>query len=225
MIKVKDATKVYKMGVDKIHALDGVNLEVAEGEFVALVGPSGSGKSTLMNVIGALDSLTSGQILVDGEDLSKKNDLDQAKYRRKRIGFIFQTFNLQNNLTALENVELPLVFEGRARKARQELARHALSIVGLSDRARHRPNELSGGQQQRVAIARAIVNNPKILLADEPTGNLDSHTGESVMKLIRDLNKRDKVTVVIVTHNEAHAKYADRVFHMSDGKINREVKR
>ncbi len=207
------------MGSEKIHALDDLSIKVNDGEFLALVGPSGSGKSTLMNVIGALDTLDSGKILVDSENISKYSDMKQAKYRRSKIGFIFQTFNLQTHLTALENVELPLIFSGVKPKKRRELALAALERVGLSNRVKHRPSELSGGQQQRVAIARAIVDNPKILLADEPTGNLDSKSGEEIIKLIRDLNKKENVTVIMVTHNEEHAKYADQILHLRDGKI------
>ncbi len=224
MVSIKNATKIYKMGAEKIRALDDVTLDVKDGEFIALVGPSGSGKSTLMNVIGALDTLSNGEIVINDKNISKWGDAKQASYRRKYIGFIFQTFNLQRNLSALENVELPLVFDGVGRKERRAKSLEALRIVDLSDRMKHRPSQLSGGQQQRVAIARAIVNKPRILLADEPTGNLDSKTGESIMKLIKGLNKKDNVTVIMVTHNEEHAKYADRVLHMLDGKIVSEKK-
>jgi putative ABC transport system ATP-binding protein len=219
MIVLKGASKIYTMGGEEIRAIDSIDLKIENGEFVALVGPSGSGKSTLMNVIGALDSLEKGKIIVEGTDISKMRDKGQAEYRRKRVGFIFQTFNLQRRLTALENVELPLMFDAIGAKKREEMARKALGKVKLTDRVKHRPTELSGGQQQRVAIARAIVNNPDILLADEPTGNLDSKSGEETMKLIKDLNKSDGVTVVMVTHNDEHAGFADRVLYMRDGKI------
>lgn len=219
MIQVKDAIKSYEMGSSVIHALDGINFSVSKGEFVSLVGPSGSGKSTLMNVIGALDSLDSGHIVIDGKNISKYSDSEKATYRREMVGFVFQTFNLQRHMTALENVELPLIFAGVSSKSRRARALTALDRVGLVHRVGHRPTELSGGEQQRVAIARAVVNLPQILIADEPTGNLDSHSGESVMKLLRELNNDEGVTVVIVTHDIDHAQYADKVFHMLDGKI------
>jgi putative ABC transport system ATP-binding protein len=219
MIKVKNALKIYKMGPSSIHALDELSFEVSKGEFVSLVGPSGSGKSTLMNVIGALDSLSKGKITVDGEDISKYNDKKQADYRRRKVGFVFQTFNLQKHLTAKENVEMPLIFGGNTKSERTELAEDALDMVGLGKRIDHLPNELSGGEQQRVSIARAIVNDPEILLADEPTGNLDSKTGEKVMSLLKKLNTQKGVTIIMVTHNKEHAQYAQKVFSMKDGKI------
>lgn len=207
------------MGSERIHALNDLSVDISDGEFVALVGPSGSGKSTLMNVIGALDSLDEGSIVVEGQDISELSDKEQSNYRRKNIGFIFQTFNLLSHLTAVENVEMPLTFAGETPHNRKNMAMEALEKVSLGDRMTHRPTELSGGQQQRVAIARAIVNTPRILLADEPTGNLDSKTGEKIMQLIKTLNKADGMTVVMVTHNEEHASYADRSFHMLDGLI------
>jgi putative ABC transport system ATP-binding protein len=219
MIVITDATKLYRMGGEEIRALDGLSLTIEKGDFFALVGPSGSGKSTLMNVVGALDDIDSGMVLVEGTDISKIKDSEKAAYRRNRIGFVFQTFNLQRRLTALENVELPLIFEGLPAKERKEKASMALETVQLSDRITHRPNELSGGQQQRVAIARAIVNDPDVLLADEPTGNLDSKTGLDIMKLLKELNDKKNVTVLMVTHNQEHADFADRVLHMRDGKI------
>jgi putative ABC transport system ATP-binding protein len=219
MIKVKDALKVYKMGPSKIKALNELSIEVEQGEFVSLVGPSGSGKSTLMNVIGALDSLDSGEIIVDDEDISKYSDRKQADYRRRKVGFVFQTFNLQKQLTARENVEMPLIFGGTSPSERKQLAQQALEMVGLGKRQDHKPSELSGGEQQRVSIARAVVNDPEILLADEPTGNLDSKTGEKVMDLLKKLNKDKDVTIVMVTHNQEHAQYAQKVFSMQDGEI------
>lgn len=222
MISISNVTKVYRMGPSVIKALDCLSLEIADGEFVSLVGPSGSGKSTLMNVIGALDNVDKGSIIVGKDDISKFNDLQQAKYRRDKIGFVFQTFNLQRRLNALENVELPLIFSGVPKKERRKISLEALKKVGLSERVMHKPTELSGGEQQRVSIARAIVNNPKILLADEPTGNLDSKTGQKIMELIRDLDKKEDVTVIMVTHNEEHAKFADRVLYMLDGRIHKE---
>lgn len=213
------------MGDEEIRALDDLTFNIEKGEFVALVGPSGSGKSTLMNIIGALDKLTEGKVIVGDTDLSKLSDDGMAKYRRKQIGFVFQTFNLQAQLTALENIELPLIFEGIESKKRKEMAFEFLEKMGLGDRARHRPSELSGGQQQRVAIARAIVNSPSILLADEPTGNLDSSSGDNIMNILRKLNEDEKVTILLVTHNEHFADFADRTFHMLDGKIVDEKRR
>jgi putative ABC transport system ATP-binding protein len=219
MIKLKNGVKTYKMGSSNIKALNNISLQINEGEFVSLVGPSGSGKSTFMNVVGALDSLDKGNIWVDGEDISQYNEKQQADYRRKKIGFVFQTFNLQKQLRAGENVEMPLIFGGMKRVQRQELAKKALDQVGLGDRIDHKPNELSGGEQQRVSIARAIVNDPEILLVDEPTGNLDTETGKTVMALLSNLNEKRDVTIVMVTHNLSHAKYAERVFSMRDGEI------
>jgi putative ABC transport system ATP-binding protein len=219
MITIKNLTKVYTMGKEKIHALADVDLDIEKGEFVALIGPSGSGKSTLMNMIGALDYPDKGKIEVEHSQISKMNNPQRANYRNTKIGFIFQTFNLQSHLTALENVEISLVFSGTRKAIRKQKAIEALEKVGLGDRLNHRPSELSGGQQQRVSIARSIVNKPEILLADEPTGNLDTKTGNLIMKLLSSLNKEDKMTIIMVTHNEEHAKYADHVYHMIDGKI------
>lgn len=219
MIVITNAKKVYRMGGEEIHALDDLSLTINKGDFFALVGPSGSGKSTLMNVVGALDTIDSGTVKVEGIDISRIKDSEKAKYRRNRVGFVFQTFNLQRELTALENVELPLIFEGLPSNIRRERSLQALETVQLSDRLSHRPTELSGGQQQRVAIARAIVNEPDVILADEPTGNLDSKTGLDIMKLLKHLNKEKNVTILMVTHNEEHADFADRVLHMRDGKI------
>jgi len=225
VITIQKASKVYSLGGEEIRALDNLSLKIDKGDFVALLGSSGSGKSTLLNVVGSLDTLTSGRVVVEGVDISKKKDKEQARYRRTRVGFIFQTFNLQRRLTATENVELPLLFDNIPAQKRKAMALEALSKVNLSDRVGHRPSELSGGQQQRVAIARAMVNNPKVLLADEPTGNLDSKSGENIMKLIRNLNKKENMTVIVVTHNEEHALYADRVLRIRDGKILRDSKK
>lgn len=219
MIKIKGLKKLYEMGEEKIHALNGVSLDIEKGDFVALIGPSGSGKSTLMNMIGALDSVDKGKVTVEDEELSKLNNSQRATYRNTKIGFIFQTFNLQGHLTAIENVEIPLIFSGTRRAIRREKSKEALDKVELGDRINHRPNELSGGQQQRVSIARALVNEPEILLADEPTGNLDSKTGLKIMDLLKRLNKEDNMTIIMVTHNEKHAKYANKALHMIDGKI------
>ena len=219
MIHLDHASKVYRLGGEEIRALDDLCLDIDKGEFIALVGPSGSGKSTLMNVIGALDTLTDGKVLVEDDDITLLADSEKAEYRRKHIGFVFQTFNLQNNLTALENVELPLIFEGVSASKRKRRAQEVLEKMNLTDRMLHRPSELSGGQQQRVAIARAIINEPTIILADEPTGNLDSKSGDSIMDLMKRLNAEDNVTIVLVTHNELHARFARRTLHMLDGKI------
>lgn len=200
-------------------ALNGVSLDINDGEIIAIVGPSGSGKTTLMHAIGGIDRLDEGEILVHKEDLEKMNDRNLSHYRNKTVGFVFQTFNLQPNLTALENVELPLIFGGISEKERKEKAKEALEKVGLGERLDHKPSELSGGQRQRVSIARALVNIPSIILADEPTGNLDSVTGEKIIKLLLDLSKKEGTTLIIVTHDDRIAAKAKRVVHIFDGKI------
>jgi putative ABC transport system ATP-binding protein len=219
MIKLRDVWRLYRMGEETINALAGINLEISQGEFVSIVGPSGSGKSTLLNIIGGLDSPTKGSILVDGEDLSKASDSELSSYRNKKVGFVFQTFNLQPTYNALENVALPLVFARVPLGKRNQIAKEALETVGLGDRVRHKPSELSGGERQRVGIARALVNNPKILLADEPTGNLDSKARERIMELLTELNKERGLTLLLVTHDLESAKSADRMLHMRDGEI------
>ncbi|MFH1547596.1 MAG: ABC transporter ATP-binding protein [bacterium] len=219
MIKIKKLTKIYRMGDEKINALYDVDLNIEKGDFVALIGPSGSGKSTLMNMVGALDYPDKGKISVENDEISQMTSFQRANYRNSKVGFVFQTFNLQGHLTALENVEIPLIFAGIRRGLRRQMAKEALETVGLGDRMDHKPNELSGGQQQRVSIARAIVNKPEILLADEPTGNLDTKTGILIMDILKDLNEKEKVTVIMVTHNEQHSKYANKVYHLIDGKI------
>ncbi|MDD3647331.1 MAG: ABC transporter ATP-binding protein [Candidatus Dojkabacteria bacterium] len=219
MISIKNAKKTYKMGGEEIKALDDVSFEVSEGEFIAIVGPSGSGKSTLLHTIGGLDSLDSGTVTVSGDDLASLKDKDLARYRNKTVGFIFQNFNLQSRYTALENVELSLIFGGIPKKERMNRAKDALEKVGLADRIDHKPPELSGGQQQRVSIARAMVNSPKIILADEPTGNLDSKSGEMIIDLLHDLQKNLKVTILVVTHDDRIAHKADRILRILDGKI------
>ncbi|MHA1691988.1 MAG: ABC transporter ATP-binding protein [Candidatus Heimdallarchaeaceae archaeon] len=224
MIKIKNLTKTYMMGDEVIKALDKVDLEIKKGEFVALIGPSGSGKSTLMNMVGALDYPDKGSIDVEEDKISKMTGFQRASYRNSKVGFIFQTFNLQGHLTALENVEVPLIFAGIRRGLRRKMSMDAMEKVDLVDRVDHRPSELSGGQQQRVSIARALVNKPEILLADEPTGNLDSKTGTKIIKILEQLNKEDKMTIIMVTHNEKHAAFADKVYHMVDGKIVRKKK-
>ncbi len=216
MIHITGLSKLYKMGDSVVHALDGVDLTVRRGEFLGVTGASGSGKSTIMHLIGCLDRPTEGQYLLAGERVDKKNDRQLARIRNKYIGFVFQTFNLINRTTALENVALPLVY-ARAFGSRAK-AKRALERVGLAHRAKHRPNELSGGERQRVAIARALVNDPPLLLADEPTGNLDSRTGEQIIELFHELHAGG-VTVILVTHEMAVAAQAQRVVRMKDGKI------
>jgi len=225
MIELHDVWRLYRMGGETINALAGIDLKVSEGEFVTIVGPSGSGKSTLLNIIGGLDTPTIGRIEVDGQDLSKASDRELSLYRNKKVGFIFQTFNLQPTHTALENVSLPLVFAKVPLWRRKRIAREVMKTVGLSDRLRHKPNQLSGGERQRVAIARALVNDPKILLADEPTGNLDSKTGEQIMELLTRLNKERGITLLLVTHDLKTADYADRMLRMRDGQVAEAVDR
>jgi putative ABC transport system ATP-binding protein len=225
VIKIENLTKVYQMGEIQVHALRGVSFTVSPGEVLAIMGPSGSGKSTLMNMIGCLDTPTDGDYYLDGELVSTLVDDELAEVRNRKIGFVFQQFNLLPRATALANVELPLRYSGMNGN-RKELARKALEAVGLGDRVDHRPNELSGGQQQRVAVARALINNPAIILADEPTGNLDTTSGEEIMKLLLSLNKNDGTTLLIVTHDPEVAAVAERVIHLRDGLIeNEEVRR
>lgn len=220
-IKALAVTKYYEMGASKLCALDKITTTIDKGEFLAILGPSGSGKSTLMNLIGGLDLPEEGKIFVKGQDLSKLNDKEMSLYRNKTVGFVFQSFNLDNSLTAMENVILPLMYAGVPRSKREDIAYEALSCVGLSNRVKHRPSELSGGQRQRVSIARAIVNKPEIILADEPTGNLDTHSGEMVINLLQDLNKKG-YTIIMVTHNPLQAELANRVIEICDGKIVRD---
>jgi putative ABC transport system ATP-binding protein len=219
MIKIRDVWRLYRMGSETINALAGVNLDVGRGDFVSIVGPSGSGKSTLLNIVGGLDLPTSGQIEVDGQNLTKANDSDLSDYRNRKLGFVFQTFNLQPTYTTLENVALPLVFAKVPPGRRNRLAREVLEAVGLAQRARHTPGQLSGGERQRVAIARALVNDPSIILADEPTGNLDSKTSELIVELLTRLSRERKITLLLVTHNLRIAEHADRTVHMADGQI------
>jgi putative ABC transport system ATP-binding protein len=218
MIELTTITKSYKVGVETLVVLKDINLTIHNGEFVAIMGPSGSGKSTLMNVIGCLDNPTSGTYLLSNEDISTYKDEELAKVRNLSIGFVFQQFQLLPRLTALKNVELPMIYAGLGRKEREERAKHALDKVGLSDRVNHLPNELSGGQKQRVAIARSIVNDPKIILADEPTGALDSKTSISIMEQFTELNK-EGTTVILVTHEQEVADYAKRIITVRDGSI------
>lgn len=217
VIDIRNVTKIYKMGDVEVHALNGVSLKVHEGEFVSIMGPSGSGKSTMLQILGALDQPTSGEYYLDGVDVAKMRDSQLAAIRNKKIGFVFQSFNLLARTSAQRQVELPLLYAGTRNRSR--LAREALESVGLGDRLGHHPTELSGGQQQRVAIARAIVTNPAILLGDEPTGALDSHSGQEVLKIFQQLNRERKITIVFVTHDSFVARHTDRIVILRDGEI------
>jgi putative ABC transport system ATP-binding protein len=218
LIRTQDLWKTYEMGATEVHALRGVTFEIRRNEYVAIMGPSGSGKSTLMNLIGCLDTPSKGQYWLNGKLVSEMDDDELAHIRNKEIGFVFQTFNLLARATALHNVELPLIYSGMPAKERVERAKKSLSLVELTERMNHRPNELSGGQRQRVAIARALVNNPSIILADEPTGNLDSQTGIEIMKLFDKLHSEGN-TIILVTHERDIADYAHRTVSIKDGKI------
>ncbi|HJR59101.1 MAG TPA: ABC transporter ATP-binding protein [Vicinamibacterales bacterium] len=224
LIETRDLWKTYVMGDEEIHALRGVSIQIDRGEYVAIMGPSGSGKSTLMNLIGCLDTPTKGSYLLNAKEVAAMNDDELAQIRNQEIGFVFQTFNLLPRATAMHNVELPLIYAGVSGKVRQERARLALEKVDLMQRATHRPNELSGGQRQRVAIARALVNDPSILLADEPTGNLDSKTGNEIMGVFERLHGGGN-TIILVTHEADIAAYAHRTIHIRDGQVEKDVRR
>ena len=218
VIDIENITKVYVMGEETVHALRGVSLQIRRNEYLAIMGPSGSGKSTLMNMLGCLDTPSSGRYFFNGKDVSAMDDDELAAIRNHEIGFVFQTFNLLPRSTSLRNVELPLIYAGKDTEKREEKAANALREVGLGDRMHHKPNELSGGQRQRVAIARALVNDPSIILADEPTGNLDSRTGEEIMQLLENLYQRGN-TIILVTHEPDIARHARRSIHLRDGLI------
>lgn len=219
IIELQSVSKTFQMGEEMIHALDRVDLRVKKGEFIALMGPSGSGKSTLANVVGGLDVPDEGQIMVENQDIAKMRDRELSQYRNKKIGFIFQNFNLQPNLTALENVMVPLLFAKVTYNKRKQLALECLQSVGLEKRKNHKPGQLSGGERQRVCIARALANSPEIIIADEPTGNLDSKKTGEIIDLLKNLNKEKEITLIVITHDPSVAKQADRVLEIFDGKV------
>ncbi|MBN1895075.1 ABC transporter ATP-binding protein [bacterium] len=221
MIELKNIVKDYQLGMDTVHALRGVDLKIQKNEYVAIMGPSGSGKSTLMNLLGCLDTPSSGIYRLNGSNVSEMDDDHLAEIRNREIGFVFQNFNLLPRASSAHNVELPLIYNGTPAAKRKELAEKALKKVGLGDRMHHRPNELSGGQRQRVAVARALINNPSIILADEPTGNLDTRTGDEIMDLFEELHESGN-TIILVTHEEYIAEHSDRIIRLRDGKIERD---
>ncbi len=222
MIKAKKITKIYQSGEVKVRALDNISFEVKKGEFVAIMGPSGSGKSTLMNILGALDKPTQGEYFLEGEDVAKLDDDELAEIRNQKIGFVFQTYNLLPRTTALKNVFIPMMYGGLPKKEREKKANELLQKVGLKERVNHTPSQLSGGEQQRVAIARALAMNPKIILADEPTGNIASNQAMEIMEILQDLNKQGH-TILIITHEEEIAEYAKRIIHIRDGKLTEDI--
>ena len=225
VIAVQDVTKTYQMGDVEVEALRGVDLDIIPGEMMSIMGPSGSGKSTLMNIIGCLDVATSGNYFLDGADVSRLNDDQLAEIRCRKIGFVFQSFNLLARTTAIANVELPLIYAGVNGRQRRERATESLDLVGLGDRLDHKPNELSGGQQQRVAVARALINRPSLILADEPTGNLDTRTGQEIMELFTRLNQEQGMTIIFVTHDSEIATFCNRIVHIRDGLIEEDERR
>ena len=219
MIELKSVNRIYELGGEKIFALDGVSLEIADGDFIAIVGPSGSGKSTLANIIGGLDMPDAGEVLVNRENISELSDKEISEYRNRKIGFIFQSFNLQPTYTAQENVMIPLMLAGVALKDRKKRAALCLKAVGLENRMNHLPGQLSGGQRQRVCIARALANDPEVIIADEPTGNLDSKKGAEIIDLLKSLNKESKITLIVITHDQQVAKEASKIITLKDGQI------
>ncbi len=221
IVECIDVKKVYRIGQVKVNALRGITLTVKKGEFVGIMGPSGCGKTTLLNIIGSLDTPTEGKVILDGIDISKASEDKLTEIRRDKVGFVFQFYNLLPILTALENVELPMLIAGVPKRKRIERARYLLELVGLGEREQHRPDELSGGERQRVAIARALANNPAILLADEPTGDLDTETGQEILRLMKELNRSEKQTIIMVTHDPNVAAVTDKIYHIRDGKIER----
>lgn len=223
LVRVRDLSRTYRMGETEVHALRGVSFEVERGEFVAIMGPSGSGKSTLMHLLGCLDRPSAGSYALDGTFVERLDDVELSRLRNRKVGFVFQAFNLIMQLTVLENIEVPLIYMGIERNQRKEMSREILEAVGLGHRGNHRPNELSGGENQRVAIARALVTNPQVIFADEPTGNLDTKTGREIMEILRDLNERG-TTIILVTHEIEKAKWANRLVHMQDGSVLRELR-
>ena len=224
LITLKNIKKIYEIGTVQVPALNGVNIDVEDNEYVAIMGPSGSGKSTLMNIIGCLDTPTDGEYILNTHDVSDMSDDELAEIRNREIGFVFQTFNLLPRANALHNVELPLIYNGTPAAKRKKMAQEALERVGLAERMHHKPNELSGGQRQRVAIARALVNDPSIILADEPTGNLDSRTGEEIMEIFESLHDAGN-TIILVTHEEYIAEHSDRIIRLRDGLVERDEAR
>ncbi|WP_172918207.1 ABC transporter ATP-binding protein [Capnocytophaga canis] len=224
LLRIKDIRRDFKLGSEILHVLKGIDLTIEKGEYVALMGPSGSGKSTLMNILGCLDTPTSGEYILNGKNVSKMSDAELADIRNKEIGFVFQTFNLMPRTTALDNVALPMVYAGVGKEKRSERAKEVLQLVGLGDRMMHKPNELSGGQRQRVAVARALVNSPSIILADEPTGNLDSKTSYEIMALFDEIHSKGN-TVILVTHEEDIAQHAHRIIRLRDGLIDNDTRK
>ncbi|MCP4271518.1 MAG: ABC transporter ATP-binding protein [Gammaproteobacteria bacterium] len=222
LLSIRDVTRIYTMGDQEVRALNGVSLNIGKGDYIAIMGPSGSGKSTLMNMIGCLDVPTSGSYLLEGQSVGEMTEDQLAEIRNQKVGFVFQTFNLVPRSSVFQNVELPLIYKGMSRKQRRKVALEAIDAVGLGDRSDHKPNELSGGQRQRVAIARALVCNPSLILADEPTGNLDSKTGKEIMVLLNNLH-RDGNTIILVTHEDEIAAHAQRIIRLRDGLIESDV--